>query len=131
MFFTPSKLSLALLASPFAALVFASPVKLSMRDVFVPPITAPIAGAVWPVGSQQTVTWDVSDPPEDIANPIGTIVLAKAGLVLDLDDPLATGFSILDGSHVVTVPDVTPGDDYSLVLFGDSGNFSPEFSITA
>ncbi|KAL0954151.1 hypothetical protein HGRIS_005288 [Hohenbuehelia grisea] len=42
---------------------------------------------------------------------------------------LANGFDILNGVQEITVPAVTPGDDYSIVLFGDSGNFSPAFAI--
>jgi hypothetical protein len=36
------------------------------------------------------------------------------------DHPLAANFSILDGRHVIKVPKVTPGNDYAIVLFGDS-----------
>lgn len=64
------------------------------------------------------------------------------------DNPLATGFDILLGRFEVTVPDVADGDDYAIVcefncylrylskvliffkVFGDSGNFSPNFTIT-
>jgi hypothetical protein len=33
------------------------------------------------------------------------------------------------GTIDVTVPRVKDGDDYQIVLFGDSGNFSPKFTI--
>ena len=63
------------------------------------------------------------------------------------DNPLASGFSILDGRHEITVPSVASGSDYAIVreycarllprqwshtllVFGDSGNASPDFTIT-
>lgn len=42
---------------------------------------------------------------------------------------LAENFSILLGRIEVTVPWVEDGSDYQIVLFGDSGNFSPTFTI--
>jgi len=50
----------------------------------------------------------------------------------DLTTPviLADKFDILLGRITVQVPWVVDGDDYQLVLFGDSGNFSPQFTIT-
>ncbi|KJA24372.1 hypothetical protein HYPSUDRAFT_200596 [Hypholoma sublateritium FD-334 SS-4] len=45
-------------------------------------------------------------------------------------NPLASGFNLTDGSVQITVPNVPPRDDYLIVLFGDSGNTSPAFSIT-
>ncbi|KAJ7648706.1 hypothetical protein DFH06DRAFT_1209392 [Mycena polygramma] len=97
-------------------------------DVFVPAVLNPTAGEVWTVGSQQNVTWDVSDPPVNITNQQGLILLRKAGLTTPLI--LGNGFDILDGTFEVTVPDVLEGTDYSITLFGDSGNFSPAFTIT-
>ena len=44
---------------------------------------------------------------------------------------LAEGFQLTDGRVEITVPYVDPGCGYQLVLFGDSGNFSPEFMIAA
>ncbi|KAL1722866.1 hypothetical protein EV715DRAFT_246867 [Schizophyllum commune] len=49
---------------------------------------------------------------------------------LQYDNPLAQGFSITLGSYDVTVPDVEERSDYIIVLFGDSGNSSPKFTIT-
>ncbi|KAH9924669.1 uncharacterized protein BXZ73DRAFT_91242 [Epithele typhae] len=108
------------------AIVSAFP--LVVRDVFVPPVTSPTSGDVWIVGTQQTVTWDISNAPQQITNPKGEVVLAKGGL-LDIDHPLASGFDILDGSVNVTVPEVDAGTDYTIVLFGDSGNDSANFTI--
>jgi len=46
-----------------------------------------------------------------------------------IDNPLACDFSIFEGVAYVMVPYVDPGYDYQIVLFGDSGNFSPTFTI--
>ncbi|KAK0487538.1 hypothetical protein IW261DRAFT_1290716, partial [Armillaria novae-zelandiae] len=104
------------------------------RDVISPPITSPTAGAVWTVGQTITVTWNttVIPPASQVTNPIGKIVLghqANNSLNLDLDHPLASNFQLTDGQVDITVPDVEPRDDYIIVLFGDSGNTSPEFTI--
>ncbi|KAI0672632.1 hypothetical protein C8Q78DRAFT_1068209 [Trametes maxima] len=100
---------------------------LEKRDVFVPPVLYPHAGTVWNSGQRHNVTWDLSNAPVNITNSIGTILLRKG----DLSTPvvLANGFDILLGRVEVTVPWLLTGSDYSLVLFGDSGNFSPEFTI--
>ncbi|KAJ7085006.1 hypothetical protein C8R43DRAFT_1051636 [Mycena crocata] len=106
----------------------AMPLTLETRDVFVPPVTYPHAGTVWSVGQRHNVTWDASNPPKQITNGIGRIMLRKG----DLTTPviLQENFSILLGRIEVTVPWVLEGNDYKIVLFGDSGNFSPNFTIT-
>ncbi|KAH9900765.1 hypothetical protein C8Q73DRAFT_675728 [Cubamyces lactineus] len=112
----------------FFQLAAAMPVaEMEKRDVYVPPILYPHAGTVWYKDQRHNVTWDVSDPPVNITNKVGRIMLRKG----DLTSPLilADGFDILLGRIEVTVPWVVEGSDYSLVLFGDSGNFSPQFSI--
>ncbi|KAI0258672.1 hypothetical protein BC834DRAFT_835056 [Gloeopeniophorella convolvens] len=98
------------------------------RDVYAPPVTYPHAGTVWKVGQYHNVTWDTSDPPQNITNAVGRIVLVKNGE--ETNFTLASCFYILIGRITVQVPEVAPGSDYSLVLFGDSGNFSPTFTIT-
>ncbi|KAJ7289392.1 hypothetical protein C8J57DRAFT_431263 [Mycena rebaudengoi] len=105
----------------------ASPVGLEARDVFVPPILTPRAGTVWTVGQTQHVTWDVTNPPKQITNGIGRIMLRKGELTTPVI--LADNFSILLGKIKVKVPWVVDGDDYALVLFGDSGNFSGNITI--
>ncbi|PBK97597.1 hypothetical protein ARMGADRAFT_1009568 [Armillaria gallica] len=122
----------ALLLLLFSGFVHALP--LISRDVISPPITSPTAGAVWTVGQTITVTWNttVIPPASQVTNPIGKIVLghqANDSLNLDLDHPLASNFQLTDGQVDITVPDVEPRDDYIIVLFGDSGNTSPEFTI--
>ncbi|KAI0672647.1 hypothetical protein C8Q78DRAFT_1020639 [Trametes maxima] len=101
--------------------------ELEKRDVYVPPVLYPHAGTVWYKGQTHNVTWDVSSPPKQITNKIGRIMLRKG----DISTPLilAKGFDILQGRVEVTVPWVEEGTDYSVVLFGDSGNFSPKFTI--
>ncbi|KAJ3475658.1 hypothetical protein NLI96_g11692 [Meripilus lineatus] len=97
------------------------------RDVFVPRIITPDASTVWHSGEIQTVTWDISDAPQNITNSIGFILL-RAG---EISTPviLADNFNILDAQVNLTVPNVLTRDDFSIVLFGDSGNFSPQFTI--
>ncbi|EJF63341.1 hypothetical protein BD309DRAFT_835894, partial [Dichomitus squalens] len=109
-------------------LAFAYALPLAVRDVFVPPVTSPDVGTVWTIGSQQNVTWDTSTAPQNITNKVGQVILAKGGK-LDINHPLASNFSILDGWVTVTVPNVQPDVDYTVVLFGDSGNDSGEFAI--
>ncbi|KAM6502257.1 hypothetical protein JOM56_002234 [Amanita muscaria] len=122
-----TKLFLFSLFSLFA-LVFSLPIVI--RDVYVPPILTPKAGDVWVIGEKRTVTWDTSNPPQSITNKIGEIYLREGDKTL-LDSPLAQGFDILLGTMEVTVPNVTPGNDYMIVLMGDSGNWSPPFSIVS
>ncbi|KAK0214875.1 hypothetical protein IW262DRAFT_1403502 [Armillaria fumosa] len=117
----------ALFALLFPLSVLSAPVLVS-RDVYAPPVTLPGTGSVWTVGSKQTVTWDASSPPTQITNPTGFVRLRKANKTDSTD--LASGFSILDGQVEVTVPNVEPGDDYRIVLFGDSGNWGETFTIT-
>ncbi|KAG7450889.1 uncharacterized protein BT62DRAFT_928177 [Guyanagaster necrorhizus] len=105
-------------------------VNAAVLDVFVPQITSPTAGDTWVVGSNYTVTWDTSDAPAQITNEQGEIYLRKGSKTQS--PALASGFSILDGAVNVIVPETTTvGDDYYVVLFGDSGNWSGEFSIKA
>ncbi|KAF8217191.1 hypothetical protein K438DRAFT_1798418 [Mycena galopus ATCC 62051] len=112
-------------AAAALAVVHATP--LAPRDVYTPPVLYPNAETVWFVGQRHNVTWDTSDPPVNITNKIGMIMLRKGGLTTPLI--LQDNFSILLGRIEVTVPWVVDGDDYQIVLFGDSGNFSPEFTI--
>ncbi|CAK5267965.1 unnamed protein product [Mycena citricolor] len=100
---------------------------LDARDVFVPPVLYPHAGTVWGVGQQHHVVWDTSNAPKQITNGKGVVMLRKANITTPLI--LGEGFDILLGRVQVTVPWVIEGDDYQLVLFGDSGNFSPFFTI--
>ncbi|KAJ7643989.1 hypothetical protein FB45DRAFT_1020793 [Roridomyces roridus] len=107
---------------------------LSPRDVYAPPITSPDSSTRWTRGTQVQVTWSTANAPKSVSNQKGKILLGhfesgSPGEHLDLDHPLAEGFDIMDGHHTVTVPQVSPGSQYIVVLMGDSGNRSPEFTI--
>ncbi|KAI0630073.1 hypothetical protein C8Q77DRAFT_1064323 [Trametes polyzona] len=122
-------------AAIFTALVaVVTTVSAAPADVVNPPITSPKAGDVWTVGTEQTVSWDTSS----IVNPTDETGLLLLGFLegnstnehLDTRHPLASGFKITTGSVHFKVPDVIDRNDYIVVLFGDSGNESPKFSIT-
>ena len=74
----------------FAPFVYLAPVALLSLRSFVypsplvaregqgawnPPITAPSAGDVWPIGSTQLVTWDTQRIPPSAMNKTGTLLL--------------------------------------------------------
>ncbi|KAI0248623.1 hypothetical protein BJV78DRAFT_778497 [Lactifluus subvellereus] len=129
-------LTTLLSALALAASTTASPISDPKRSELVvvsPTITSPHAGDSWPVGSNQNVTWDTSNIPPDGKNNTGTIVLGyddgSGSENLDFENPLATGFLLMAGSQQVKVPYVQYRSTYFVVLFGDSGNKSPEFTI--
>jgi len=106
---------------------------LNKRDVYVPRILDPHAGTVWTSGQQATVTWDTSNPPKQITNRKGLIILRKGETELpgECDQyniswktstnsryalvVLADGFDILDGKVSFIVPKVFADKDYSIV----------------
>ncbi|EPQ54575.1 hypothetical protein GLOTRDRAFT_24481, partial [Gloeophyllum trabeum ATCC 11539] len=104
------------------------------RDVYDPRITSPKSSTVWVVGHSVEVTWDTSDKPKHVTNPEGKVVLGYVedgdpSEHLDMDHPLADGFDISDGHVKIKVPNVERRNDYIVILFGDSGNRSPAFTI--
>ncbi|EPQ50989.1 hypothetical protein GLOTRDRAFT_112513 [Gloeophyllum trabeum ATCC 11539] len=104
------------------------------RDVWDPPVTSPTSGTVWNVGETQTITWDTSSKPAQVTSYTGKAVLgyldpSSPGEHLFLDSPLASGFNLTDGKVQITVPDVPARSTYIVVLMGDSGNASPQFTI--
>ncbi|KAF9465034.1 hypothetical protein BDZ94DRAFT_1255152 [Collybia nuda] len=111
---------------------FAKAAPVVTRDVYVPPILKPMEHDIWQIGQNTTVSWNTTSPtpPINITNPSGKIMLRKGGRTL-LNIILADNFDILSGTVNFTVPDVDPGDDYRVVLYGDSGNWSPTFTIKA
>ncbi|KLO16785.1 hypothetical protein SCHPADRAFT_887532 [Schizopora paradoxa] len=117
----------------FAPSTFALKASLSKRDVWAPRILEPEAGTVWRVGEEVNVTWSTANPPKQITNEKGLVALRTPhGFVAGrggLGEPLAANFSLFDGHVLVQVPELPAGDDYSVVLFGDSGNESPLFKI--
>ncbi|KAJ7625799.1 hypothetical protein FB45DRAFT_750205, partial [Roridomyces roridus] len=118
----------AVFASLLVTALGAAATPLEGRDVFDPPVTSPTTGTVWVSGQTQTVTWDISNPPKEITDAVGMLVLVKDKVTTPLI--LAENFSILLGHIEVTVPLVFEGSDYQIDLFGDSGNLSQEFTIT-
>ncbi|OBZ68973.1 hypothetical protein A0H81_11316 [Grifola frondosa] len=127
------KIFLAAFAAVASTAVHATPVDEPVQNVvFSPPITAPTAGMTWPIGSEQVVTWDTSVVPAGSENQTGLLLLGYLednSEHLDIQHPLANNFPISAGSVQVLVPNVTTRNDYIVVLFGDSGNISPEFTI--
>ncbi|KAI5121408.1 hypothetical protein M0805_003180 [Coniferiporia weirii] len=116
-----------------ASLSAAAPTGPVIDIVYNPMITYPVAGTVWNAGEVHTVTWDTSAIPAGQNNATGTILLGHIennSENLNIAQPLATGFKIMSGATNITVPLVTDGDDYIVVLFGDSGNASKEFTIS-
>jgi len=113
--------------------VMAGPVARAQLDVYDPEITSPIAAQVWAVGSTQLVAWDLTSIPASEYNKTGILLLGHLennSENLDIKHPLATGFSIGAGNVSVTVPVVPNRDNYVVALLGDSGNISPQFTIT-
>jgi hypothetical protein len=145
-------------AAPKAEPMQVSVQQIARRDVWVPPIEEPTSQTTWYTGTQATVTWyvwtwgahkaswwrepdhlacicrDASDPPQQISNPKGTILLGfllangtggenldvgqslPAGayifrrlmiyvmLVFVSEHPLAQGFDLIDGEVSFGVP---------------------------
>ncbi|KAK7467639.1 hypothetical protein VKT23_004693 [Stygiomarasmius scandens] len=120
----------------FTVSAISSPINIKREalDVWSPTITSPTTSTVWEIGTQVKVTWyrsatDTSDAPASISNGASVVLLVHDR---PADVPkLAEGFNLRAGSVEVTVPDVTPGSDYSIQLFGDSGNVSDKFTIKA
>ncbi|PSR75327.1 hypothetical protein PHLCEN_2v9190 [Hermanssonia centrifuga] len=96
------------------------------RDIWDPTILSPNASTVWRSGEAYTVVWETADQPKQITNPNGFIILRSG----DIETPvlLAWDFDIRDGQTDVVVPNVLTGN-YSVVLFGDSGNWGETFEI--
>ena len=105
---------------------------LNERDIFDPPILDPHTGTVWIIGREATVVWDTSNPPDPITDRLNSLItLRKSGIespcecdqysilehIISAWAPviLASGFDILDGNRTITVPNVKPDDDYSIV----------------
>jgi len=100
----------------------------STQDVWTPNFIFPAGGEVLEYNKTYQFTWDVSSPPHQITNNVAAIYLRQNGRTLPL--VLTGGVPISQGYAFVTIPWVDSGI-YQGVLFGDSGNFSPDFSITS
>ncbi|GJE98808.1 hypothetical protein PsYK624_150450 [Phanerochaete sordida] len=123
MMFMKAVAAIALAALAQTGLTSAAP--LEKKDVYVPPVLYPRAGTVWYSGQRHNVTWDNSDPPASISN--GAFILLRSGNY-EMPLVLAHDFDLRAGRVEVTVPDVITGN-FSVVLFGDSGNWSEDFLI--
>lgn len=98
-----------------------------------PTILCPTQFTIWPRGSMQTVTWAIDNVPEEKLNSTGLLLLGymeNNSENLDIKHPLAVNFPIINGEVTFIVPEnATVRGDAIVVLFGDSGNASPEFTI--
>ncbi|EJD40998.1 hypothetical protein AURDEDRAFT_32373, partial [Auricularia subglabra TFB-10046 SS5] len=95
--------------------------------VWDPRILYPKSGVVWVRGQSHNVTWDTSDAPSQISEQ--SIIRLRKG---DSTQPtnLAAGFDLRSGRQQITIPTNIPaGSNYRVVLFGDSGNWSDQFTI--
>ncbi|KAG6334255.1 hypothetical protein ID866_4830 [Astraeus odoratus] len=126
-----SLLSVFLLA--FSYMTNAAPVQPVELLVFSPNITSPNGQTVWFTGSKQNVTWETDNIPDEKKNSTGLLLLGHQtnnSENLDIHNPLATQFPISLGYVEITVPQgLENRTDYIVVLFGDSGNACPEFTI--
>ncbi|KAE9405687.1 hypothetical protein BT96DRAFT_915896 [Gymnopus androsaceus JB14] len=122
-------ITLCFLIISIASLASSAPI--AARDVFVPTITSPHANTVWQCGQRATVTWAKSNiPASEVTNPKGMVLLRDLNGLEDVEHPLASNFNTVNSTSVsFVVPNVPSGEGYEIVLFGDSGNFSPKFTI--
>ncbi|KAK7048533.1 hypothetical protein R3P38DRAFT_1868897 [Favolaschia claudopus] len=109
------------------SVILAAP--LSSRTVYAPPITSPTSSTVWKTGEVQTVTWNATAVPAGVTGKIMLGYFDPNSEGEHLSTTLASGFNLTDEKVDITVPAVVTRTTYILVLFGDSGNFSPEFTI--
>ncbi|KAJ7505130.1 hypothetical protein B0H11DRAFT_2186623 [Mycena galericulata] len=109
----------------FFSFILAAP--LDTRTVYAPPITNPTSSSVWTVGEVETVTWNATGIPAGVTGQIQLGYLTPGNEHLSVI--LASGFNLTDEKVNVTVPAVVSRTNYIVVLFGDSGNISPTFTI--
>ncbi|KAJ7133806.1 hypothetical protein C8R46DRAFT_1343124 [Mycena filopes] len=113
----------SLLPLALASTALAGPTPL---DIFDPHVTFPTAGTVFVSNASTTITWDTSNAPINISN--RALLFLRKGFNT-APFVLAEDFDLRAGKLDITVPNVLADDDYSFVLFGDSGNVSPTFTI--
>ncbi|KAJ8591170.1 hypothetical protein M405DRAFT_814771, partial [Rhizopogon salebrosus TDB-379] len=126
---TPRFLSYFFMLLALLSCAFSAPVSLVKRDVWVPKIICPTSTSVWTAGGTFLVTWDTSSKPSQVTNPTGKIYLRQDGATQST--PIESGFALTDGQVNVTIPDTTNSGLWEIVLFGDSGNWSDEFTINS
>ncbi|KAK7694779.1 hypothetical protein QCA50_001967 [Cerrena zonata] len=131
--FTCLAVALSASASPLSNSRVGSRAANIASDVWDPKVNTPTTGTVWTTGSKQNITWDTAGIPEEALDTPGVIYLGHIendSENLDIANPIAKGFKYRDGTVEVTVPDVETRPDYIVALLGDSGNISPQFTIS-
>jgi hypothetical protein len=116
-----------------SSLVSAAPVQPVQLIAFAPTITYPGTGVTWITNTTQHVDWLTNNVPAEAQNYTVTILLgylANNSENLDIKHPLATQIPIMQGTAIVTVPDVASGSNYTVAVIGDSGDVCPPFTIT-
>ncbi|KAL0082456.1 hypothetical protein F4703DRAFT_1865749 [Phycomyces blakesleeanus] len=104
--------------------------------VLNPHIIVPNESTVWKAGGTFDVKWDTIVYGSPIAPEVnGTIKLGYLDGT-DINEhlfwTLASGFPLNTGSQSVVLPtDLVTKASYIIVLMGDSGNSSPQFTIEA
>lgn len=132
--FTTSAILFAFFVIILGALnVVAVPLSLAARAVISPKITLPTPGDSFKRGTTTTVEWETDNIPAGTPN-IGRILLARPDSTgrehLDVDNPLAKGFLLTEGSVDITWPTSTEaGEGYYLALFGDSANIYGPYTL--
>jgi len=130
--FTALLSALALVSSATASPAPAA-IRRSELIVVTPAITQPSPGTTWLVGTTQNIMWDTSNIPPSGKNNHGVILLGfnngTGSENLNISHPLASNFLLTNGIQNVTVPNVPAKTTYFVVLIGDSGNKSPQFTI--
>lgn len=62
-----------------ASTLFAAPVQLDTRDVWVPQVLDPNTSTEWHVGGTYLVQWALDKKPQSVTNPKGTVYLSNNG----------------------------------------------------
>ncbi|KAI9271422.1 hypothetical protein BY458DRAFT_509419 [Sporodiniella umbellata] len=109
--------------------------------VINPAITAPTSGTKWRAGQTFVVKWKTTyfDGQKQVPIPDTQTGVIKLGYFEKNDRynehllwDLASGFKLNSGSQSVTLPnDLETKRSYIVVLMGDSGNASKQFTISA
>ncbi|TFK71399.1 hypothetical protein BDN72DRAFT_895644 [Pluteus cervinus] len=113
------------LAVSSASVISAQPQR---RDVWNPRVLYPNSQTTWQPKDFHNVTWSLADEPAQITNPIGFITVQQVGGTETIPLIIQNNFELTAGRVEVQVPWLFPGQ-YQLILFGDSGNLSENFTI--
>ena len=106
---------------------------LEARTVYAPKITYPTNKTQWTAGHKVHVAWETEHLPAEAKKTKSFIKLGHVdgnSLNEHLNQTLAKNFKLGAGNVSFTLPkDLEAREDYVVVLFGDSGNASPKFTI--